>query len=259
LNEFQKLNLSTWIKILFLKKTAIIQIDFQQYQLENDMLFFISPHQFFNIEALGKGFNCLIKYNRDFYCVEIHDKEVSCDGILYNNVYEIPAIVLTDEHSVLIESILEEITTEIQFDEIANEEMIRILLKKIIIKSTRIWKTQHHLSKQEVHQEVEFLRKFSQLVEKNFRVMHSVTEYADILGITAKTLTKRISKYSIISPIEIIKNRVILEAKRLLLFTDLSVKEIAYSLGYDDPAYFNRLFSKSESMPPAEYRLQKMN
>lgn len=242
-----------FIKIVLLRAGSSILIDFKRYNLKKDALFFINVNQRYEINALGSNDNYLIYYNRDFYCVEIHDKEVSCDGILYNNVYEIPVVSLSRDHSAMMVGIVKELITELNQDESSAEEMLRILLKEIIIKSTRIWKTSHALENNEDKQEVEFLRKFSQLVELNFRQHHAVSDYAGILNITPKALTKRINKYGKATPNDIIKDRIMLEAKRLLAHSDLSVKEIAYQLGYDDPAYFNRLFAKISEVAPAEF------
>lgn len=245
-----------FIKILLIRAGSSIQIDFKKYDLKKDALFFINVNQWYDLSKLGDNDSYLIYYNRDFYCVEIHDKEVSCDGILYNNVYEIPVVFLSQEYSTMMEGIVNELIMELNQNESSAEEMLRILLKEIIIKSTRIWKTSHKLEDDGDRSDVEFLRKFSQLVELNFRQLHAVADYADILNITPKALTKRISKYGKATPNEIIKDRIILEAKRLLAHGDLNVKEIAYRLGYDDPAYFNRLFAKVSNIAPAEFRKQ---
>ncbi len=248
-----------FIKILLVRAGSSVQIDFKKYDLKKDALFFINVNQWYDLNKLGGNDSYLIYYNRDFYCVEIHDKEVSCDGILYNNVYEIPVVFLPKEHSNMMVGIIKELITELNQDESSAEEMLRILLKEIIIKSTRLWKASHELEGSEDKQDVEFLRKFSQLVELNFRQYHSVSDYAEILNITPKALTKRINKYGKATPNDIIKDRIILEAKRLLAHSDLNVKEIAYDLGYDDPAYFNRLFAKVSEIAPAEFRKQYKN
>jgi len=243
-----------FIKILFLKKGSRINIDFNKYKLQQDALFFINVNQWYQVRTPAAGNGSLIYYNRDFYCVEIHDKEVSCDGILYNNIYEIPVVYLSKTESAVVQQILAEIMQEIENDEPAMEEMLRILLKKLIIIGTRIWKKEHEITTTEARQEIEFLRKFSQLVELHYKRLHTVADYANILAISPKILNKRITKTGQPSPNDLIKERIILEAKRLLAHTTLSVKEIGYSLGYEDPAYFVRLFSKQTSTSPVEFR-----
>lgn len=246
--------LSDFIKILFLKGGGNIIIDFKHHKAGSDTLFFINKSQVYKLEDIDKCEGTLLYYNRDFYCVEIHDNEVSCDGILYNNVYEIPAIGLTKTESGAIQDILDAIKYETHNEDVANEEMIRILLKQIIIKATRIWKTEHKIHENAKNQELEFLRKFSQLVELHFKKLHTVADYANLLFLTPKNLNKKVTRFGKQSPNEIIKARIILEAKRLLAHTALTIKEIGYILGYEDDAYFIRLFTKQTAMSPQQFR-----
>jgi len=239
-----------FIKVLFVEAGAEVMVDFKEYKLEADALFFIKDGQWYKFS--GKG--CLLYYNRDFYCIQIHDKEVACDGLLYNNVYDIPVVLLDEAASHQTKHILGEIKQEASGEESNMEEMIRIFLKELIIRSTRRWKKAHDLADNSVSQEVEFIRKFSQLVEAHYITHHNVAEYAGMLNITPKALSKKISRYSDKSPNDIIKDRIILEAKRLLIHTDLSVKEIAYKLGYEDPAYFIRLFTNQVDSSPLLFR-----
>jgi AraC-like DNA-binding protein len=126
----------------------------------------------------------------------------------------------------------------------------------VILKSTRIWKQQHQLTEERQNSDVQFLRKFSKLVEANFRTHHTVADYANILAMAPKSLSKKIGLLSKESPNDIIKNRIILESKRLLAYTSMSVKEIAYNLNYEDDAYFVRFFTKNAGISPTLFRKQ---
>ena len=246
--------LTDFIKVLFLKAGSSIIIDFKNHRTDTDTLFFINKSQVYRLPDNGNSEGTMLYYNRDFYCVEIHDNEVSCDGILYNNVYEIPAIQLSDAESDIMQKILDEIKYETYCEDVANEEMIRILLKQIIIRATRIWKKEHKINEPSRNKELEFIRKFSQLVEVNFKNLHTVSDYASLLFITPKNLNKKITQFGKQTPNEIIKDRIILEAKRLLAHTSLTIKEIGYRLGYDDDAYFIRLFTKQTDLSPQQFR-----
>lgn len=242
------------IKVLFIPKKAIIQVDFQEIAMKTDALLFINPHVILKpCETIGGQ---LMHFNKDFYCVEIHDHEVACDGILYNNVFEIPFINLNEEQSVEIQKIISDIQSELENEDSSTEEMLRTLLKLIILKSTRIWKQQHQLSDSVQQADVQFLRKFSKLVEQHFKTHHTVADYADMLCITPKNLSKKISMVSKETPNDIIKNRIILESKRLLAHTTMNVKEVAYSLNYEDDAYFVRFFTKHTGISPTNFRKQ---
>jgi AraC-like DNA-binding protein len=248
--------LTDFIKVLFLKAGSNIVIDFKNHKTTSDTLFFINKSQVYKISDIGKSEGIILYYNRDFYCVEIHDSEVSCDGILYNNVYEIPAIQLSKPESDTVQKIFDEINYETNNEDVASEEMIRILLKQIIIKATRIWKTEHKFHEPAKTKELEFIRKFSQLVELHFKNLHTVADYANLLFITPKNLNKKVTQFGNQSPNEIIKDRIILEAKRLLAHSSLTIKEIGYNLGYEDDAYFIRLFIKQTGISPQQFRKQ---
>jgi AraC-like DNA-binding protein len=245
---------NAFIKIVFLKQGGKAVIDFKEYELKQDALFFINAGQYYRFDASCRG--TMLYYNRDFYCVEIHDKEVACDGILFHNVYEIPVIFMTEEISLQMEGLIDDIKNELEMEDSSMEEVLRIFLKLIIIRATRIWKKDHKVAGEEARQEVEFSRNFSQLVEWHYTRYHTVAEYASLLNITPKALNKRVTRYTETTPNDIIKSRVILEAKRLLVHTRLSVKEIGYKLGYDDTSYFIRLFSKQASISPQSFRQQ---
>ena len=154
-----------------------------------------------------------------------------------------PMTAVPCEESTFINSLFVQMEDEFSLKDCSQEEMLRTYLKQLFIKSTRLWKTQHldGLMAQQ-NNDVEFFRRFTQLVEANYKEKHTVADYADILTIAPKTLTHKFKRLNLPQPNEIIKSRIILEAKRLLVHTSKSAKEIAYDLGYEDPAYFSRLF-----------------
>ena len=249
------IEIKDFIKIVYLKKSSEIILDFNTHQCKSNSLFFISPSQFYQFPENKLTEGIILYFNRDFYCVEIHDKEVSCDGILYNNIFNVAELTLPTEEIKPIENILEEIETEFENEDTGIEEMLRLLLKKLIIKSTRLYKKQNHLQPDTIDKDnLDFLRKYSALVEKEFFNKHAVSDYAEMLNITPKNLHKKIKIISDKTPNELIKNRLLLEAKRYLAHSELSSKEIAYRLGYEDEAYFSRFFNKHAGNTPIQFR-----
>lgn len=101
---------------------------------------------------------------------------------------------------------------------------------------------------------IQLTRTFRILVRKEFKTMKSPSAYAEALNISRGYLTDIIREVTGKSAQYWIHQEVLIEAKRLLSFTHLTVKEIAYELGYSDHAYFSRLFSKVEGCPPSEFR-----
>ncbi|KPE52922.1 helix-turn-helix domain-containing protein [Chryseobacterium indologenes] len=97
-------------------------------------------------------------------------------------------------------------------------------------------------------------RAFRILVRKNFKTLKSPSDYAGLLNISRSYLTEVIREVTGKSAQYWIHQEILIEAKRSLFFTHLTVKEIAYELGYNDHAYFTRLFSKLEGKSPSEFR-----
>ncbi|RLJ77308.1 helix-turn-helix domain-containing protein [Pedobacter alluvionis] len=246
----------SYIKVLYLNEGFEIKVDFNIYNTSGPTLFFISPNQVLSIEKLGEQPGRLVFYNRDFYCIQLHDEEVACDGLLFNNINNMPMTVIPEQDATFIEYLFSRMEDEFELKDGSLEEMIRTYLKQLLIKSTRLWKVQHleGVMAASPNNDLEFFRKFTQLVEALYKQKHNVADYADLLLIAPKTLTHRFKRLGLPQPNEIIKNRIILEAKRLLVHTDKSAKEIAYSLGYDDPAYFSRLFLIKTGEPPSGFR-----
>ena len=244
----------TDIKVLFIPADYELTVDFTHYLTKKPSLFFIT-NQHLTIEK-GKEEALLLYYNRDFYCIQIHDKEVACDGLLFHNIFEIPFVELDDSETKQIKELFQNIEYEIEQKESSAEEMIRTYVKQIIIRATRKWKTQnlHHELTKNTGNELDIFRDFSRYLEIHFRVKHNVSDYADLLHMAPKTLTHKFKSLQLDSPNQLIINRILLEAKRLLLYTDKPVKEIAYDLGYEDPAYFNRLFTNKTGNTPANFK-----
>lgn len=246
----------SYIKVLYLTKGFEIKVDFNVYRTDRPTLFFISPNQVLNIEKLGEEAGRLIFYNRDFYCIQIHDQEVACDGLLFNNINNMPMTIVPEQDATFIDYLFSRMEDEFELKDGSMEEMIRTYLKQLLIKATRLWKVQHldGVMSARPSNDLEFFRRFTQLVEANYKEKHNVADYADLLMIAPKTLTHRFKRLNLPQPNEIIKNRIILEAKRLLVHTERTAKEIAYGLGYDDPAYFSRLFFVKTAETPSGFR-----
>tara|TARA_B110000971_G_C19805476_1_gene406313 strand:- start:377 stop:757 length:381 start_codon:yes stop_codon:yes gene_type:complete len=97
--------------------------------------------------------------------------------------------------------------------------------------------------------------RFKELLESEYKGFHKVSQYADALNVSSKNLHALTNKHFGISPLKMIHNRLFLEAKRLLLFQSLSIKEIGYELGFLDASSFsNFIKSKSGSSPLALQR-----
>jgi AraC family transcriptional regulator, transcriptional activator of pobA len=106
---------------------------------------------------------------------------------------------------------------------------------------------------------LQLTRAFRILIRKNYKTLKSPSEYAEMLTISRGYLTEVVREVTGKPAQHWIHHEILIEAKRLLAFTHLTVKEIAYELGYSDHTYFSRLFSKIENQSPSEFRKGNQN
>lgn len=250
-----------YILMFYLPPGYTLKVDFTSYKTEQPSFFFLSNNQHFQIwQTNEEKAGHFIFFNTDFYCVQIHDAEVACDGILFNNIYNLAMTPVAQADEADIEYIFKKLIEELDEKDVSQEEMIRTYLKQLIIMATRMWKIQQfNPASHKIKKDIEIYRAFSRMVGTQFRKKHTVTAYADQLGMAAKNLTATLSRLNLPAPSDIIKDRLVLEAKRLLCHSAYSAKEIAHQLGFDDPAYFNRLFTKRVGASPGVFKKQYLS
>jgi len=232
-------------------KDQEIQVDDQRLKFPGNSMMVLISNQSFKLEdsidVVGWQFN------RGFYCIIDHDEEVSCVGLLFYGSTGIPVITLDDKEQRSFDLLLGVFKEEIAEDDNLKTEMLRMLLKRLIVKLTRLFKSQNQLESVDSN-ELDIVRQFNLLVEQNYQKFHQVQDYADLLYRSPKTISNIFSKYSSKTPLEVIHERIVLEVKRLLLYTDKSAKEIAHEVGFYEIPNFSRFFKKHTQFSPSQFR-----
>jgi len=247
-----------WFTILISTKVnGEMNIDDYKLSLNQPNAIFVTPGQHLHFPAytIFEGF--AISFNKEFYCIEYHDSDVSCNGLLFVNNFTSVHFVLEEQQLSIYTNTAKEMIAEMENQATLQDEMLKNLLKNLLIRSNRLYRAQM-INGEIDDANIDFARKFSDLVEKHFKQIKQVENYAEMIGIAPASLTKKLQKHGVESPSKIIKNRVITEAKRLLMYTDKSVKEIASIIGYDDQFYFSRLFAKETGISPSEYKKNQL-
>ena len=195
-------------------------------------------------------------FNREFYCIADHDSEVSCNGILFFGTQDLPVITIPEAQEKKFETLYEIFQDEFNTPDKIQGDMLQMLLKRLIIICTRLAKDQLIL-KDFDNEQVDVIRKFNVLVDTHYKTKRKVAAYADLLFKSPKTLSNLFAKYNQKSPQQIILERITLEAKRLMQYTDKQNQEIAFELGFNDSAHFSSFFKKMTSISPTQYRENK--
>ena len=194
------------------------------------------------------------QFNREFYCIVDHDAEVGCVGFLFYGIKHPMFITLSPSEKETISQLEKAFSDEWQSSDNFQGEMLRTLLKHLIIKTTRIAKQQSESYQQFPDEKMDIVREFSLMLEGHFKKEHRVSFYAAELNKAPKTLSNIFALLKQPAPSKLIQNRIMLEAKRYLHYTDKSAKEIAYELGFESPAHFSRFFKIHSHINVSEFR-----
>ncbi|GBF50369.1 transcriptional regulator, AraC family [Leptospira ryugenii] len=182
-----------------------------------------------------------------------HDHEISCNGILFYGAQTFAIHNLDPVERESAHQIFQLFKVEFEKKDPVHGEMLVSLLKVLIIILTRIGKKQVRAIDGN-SQEIELIRRFNLLVDLNFRQQKQINDYAFELGVSAKKLSSTFKKAKLDPPLTRIHQRIILEAKRLLLFSLKSVTEISDELGFEDMSQFSKLFKKITNESPSQFK-----
>ncbi len=152
---------------------------------------------------------------------------------------------------------LKEIKEEIQNLKPDSEHLLRALLYYLLIKLNRSYPQDKSSNKN--HYRENTILKFRKLLEENIKRKQRVSDYASLLKVSKSHLNKLMKVYFGKSCSVIIKEQLIIEIKRMLLFSDKSIAEISYELNFSEPSNFNRFFQNIMKITPNDYRLQNDN
>jgi len=220
---------------------------------KDEILCLTSLHKV-EINTLGK--TKILRFNSPFYCILNQDSEVGCKGILFFGSKSLPILKPNKEDLKSICSLTQMVQLEMESRDDLQQEMLQMLLKRLLILCTRIYKSSESLDKLPA-QETDLIREFNFLVEQHFKTAHTVSEYAQMLNKSPKTLSNLFGKSNSKSPLKIIQNRIMLEARRKLRYTEIPISEIGYEIGFQDIQSFSRFFKKNEGTSPSDFRATK--
>ena len=234
------------------KNAILLEVDEMTISLLPNQLLTTTYLQHISFEKTNFPLTAFL-FNREFYCISDHDSEVSCNGILFFGTQDLPIITIPKDQERKFNTLYEVFEDEFKTPDKIQGDMLQMLLKRLIIICTRLAKEQLIVKKLD-NEQIDVVRKFNVLVDTHYKSKRKVSDYADLLFKSPKTLSNLFALYNQKSPQQIILERLALEAKRLIRFSNKQNQEIAYELGFNDPAHFSRFFKKMTNCSPTQYR-----
>ena len=256
-NPFDQIQRLNYYSMIWLETgSGAVKADFSEYRFGENVLFSFSPYQPFIIDIEGEICGWVIHFHPDFFCIHKHHKEVACYGVLFNNIYNPPFVHIDEKAAVNFEMVIQQFKTEMQNPALAQYELLISYLKIFLITASRLKTDQQTEAKKVADKEEEpfILQNLKNAIELHYKTKHSASDYADLLAITPKALTRLTKTHFNKTLSNLIAERIVIEAKRELYLTNKTVKEIAYDLGYNDEYYFSRFFKKNADVSPQLYR-----
>jgi AraC family transcriptional activator of pobA len=233
-------------------------VDFREYDVFDNAIFFIAKNQvhYFDHKTLYKG--VMIHFNETFLMPNDSKVDFLLKCNLFNNPYQQPSCCVRRGNDNILEEYLRLIKDELRNEEeFGQEELLRTYLKAFLIqvqrKKNEFEKDGSNAAFALGEKRVQLIR-FVNLVDENYNKGFSVAEYASLMHVSNRTLSDLTGQLLNKTPSQMIQERIILEAQRLLLHSNLNINQIGYRLGFDDPSYFVKYFKKHTKSSPSEFR-----
>jgi AraC family transcriptional activator of pobA len=229
-------------------------IDFKEYLIIPDHIFFVSPEQVHQVIFEGHPTGVVIQFTCDF----LEKYSIRVDFIsnlrLFRNSDETPPLPLTESMIPKLKMFSDNMLETFQAATEMQSETIGAYLKLFLIECNSHCSLNPDLNPQSAEVGRILVRGFKEAVEKHFHEWHQVKAYAEILNVTPNYLNEVIKTAIGQSAKDFIQTRIVLEAKRKSLFTTLSNKEIGFNLGFEDPAHFSKFFKSYTGQSLQEFR-----
>ncbi|WP_353145124.1 helix-turn-helix transcriptional regulator [Chryseobacterium sp.] len=239
--------------VLFTRGKGVHEIDFQKYEVSEGSLFFLSPGQIHSWELSEDIDGYIFFCSQEFY--EMHYVNQKLRNFPFFGSVSFPRkLQLNNEDIKETVRLFQELGKEYQAKNMMKEGLMLSLMSHIFINATRLFSRDFDSSDSSAGLSYfKHYQDFETLIEQHFTTQKSIAYYASLLGISSKHLNRIVQTVVQKTATEVITERVVLEAKRMLMYLDESLVEIAFRLGYDEYSYFVRVFRKSSGMTPTQF------
>ena len=235
--------------VLFLSGEGSHEIDFKQYPIERGQVYFMGPGQVHSWMFEGKMTGYIVNFDIDYFKSLLIQPDYVENLDLFSSLNE--GVFTLEEYQVREISRLFDQLIELSSLPVA-KDLKRSLLLYILLRFDQAYIPNFPAKSIDYH--LVLIKNFISLVDQNFKELHLPKEYAELLFVTPNHLNSVCKEYLGTQAGEVIRNRIMLEAKRLLILPDWTISQVAYELSFNDNSYFTKFFKKVEGKTPEEFR-----
>jgi AraC family transcriptional regulator, transcriptional activator of pobA len=237
----------------FLVKSGYNQhwIDFVHYEARPGHLYFTLPHQVHLKERNTPVDGILLAFTEEFLITE--EQKAWKKLPILQNPDDRHEMEMSEPEIAFLDHLFTQMLAEYAQPEDWQKSMLQSYLRVFLVYISRIY-TRQFKANPVTFDSQSLVKRMKKLVNEKYNALHQVSDYAQLLNVTPGHLNDTIREQTGKTATTLIQERIILEAKRALFHGDLSVKEIGYALGFDDPAYFSRFFKRLTGETPLSFR-----
>jgi AraC family transcriptional regulator, transcriptional activator of pobA len=246
---------STYISVLFTKGSGEHQIDFDTFPVKPGSVFMLNPGQVHSWKLSNYSDGYVFFHSKEFYDGLFANRKIEEFPFFYlrqNN----PVIYLVGARLEKIESLFKEVNDEFKSDQPYRLGKLGSLVDLIYIELSRSYQAKGALKNP--HSNYLKVKKLQKLIDENFKEKKFPAEYADLMNMSTRHLSRICQETLKKSTSDLIIDRIIMEAKRMLIHSDITISQLADELHYEDHSYFGRLFKKEVGLTPKTFRSEMM-
>jgi AraC family transcriptional activator of pobA len=233
-------------------------VDFREYGVLENSMFFIAKNQVHYFDQHTHYQGVLVHFNEIFLIQNSNETDFFLKSNIFNSPYQQPSCCVGNTIENILEEYIQQISRELESTQaFGKEELLRGYLKSFLIQIQRrkndLEQNENNILVAPNEKRVQLV-KFVNLIDENYNKGFTISEYANLLYISSRTLSDLTKDALNKTPLQMVQERIILEAQRLLIHSDLNINQIGYRLGFDDPSYFVKYFKKHTHTSPSDFR-----
>lgn len=239
-----------YLLVLFTNGTGIHEIDFDKYPIKKGSLFILQPGQIHNWSLSNDIDGYIVFYSQEIYNLYFGTKKIE-DYLFYKSVKSNPEMYFEKNEFAEIEMYFKLMLSESESGKPKRNDKILNLLDSINIEISRKYLLDNNHKTAVYNHKID---QFEKLIDTHFKIEKSPSFYASKMNITLKHLNRICKTILNKTATELITERVILEAKRLLIDKNKAISQVADELNYENYSYFAKVFKKETNNSPSEFR-----